>query len=76
MVTVSALIATGQSAQISFHLNKAMDNGLTRTEAGEILTHVAFYAGWPSAFTAVPVVKAVSKVAVRGRASTTEFVFG
>lgn len=59
LVTVSSLIANGQSAQITFHLNKAMDNGLTQTQAGEIITQAAFYAGWPSAFSAVPVFKAV-----------------
>jgi 4-carboxymuconolactone decarboxylase len=59
LVTVSALIANGQAAQIPFHLNKAMDNGLTRAQVSELLTHVAFYAGWPNAFSAVPVVKDV-----------------
>lgn len=56
LVTVSALIASGQSAQISYHLNRAMDNGLTAVEAGEIVTQAAFYAGWPNAFSAAPVV--------------------
>ena len=59
LITVSALIAAGQSAQINFHLNKAMDNGLTKSEASEVLTHLAFYAGWPNAMSAVPVVKSV-----------------
>lgn len=59
LITVSALIASGQVAQISFHLNKAMDNGLTKAQASEVLTHLAFYAGWPNAMSAVPVVKAV-----------------
>ncbi|WP_407154072.1 carboxymuconolactone decarboxylase family protein [Bradyrhizobium sp. STM 3557] len=59
LVTVSALIATGQVAQVTYHLNRAMDNGLTREEAGELLGHLAFYAGWPSAFSAAPVVKDV-----------------
>nr|WP_246583381.1 carboxymuconolactone decarboxylase family protein [Bradyrhizobium iriomotense] len=59
LVNVSALIATGQVAQITYHLNRAMDNGLTREEAGEVLGHLAFYAGWPSAFSAAPVVKDV-----------------
>ncbi|MCP1439694.1 4-carboxymuconolactone decarboxylase [Erwinia persicina] len=56
LVTVSALIASGQSAQIGYHLNRAMDNGLTAEEAGEIVTQAAFYAGWPNAFSAAPVV--------------------
>ncbi|MGX1166357.1 4-carboxymuconolactone decarboxylase [Bradyrhizobium sp. USDA 372] len=59
LVTVSALIATGQVAQITYHLNRAMDNGLTREEAGEVLGHLAFYAGWPNAFSAAPVIKGV-----------------
>jgi 4-carboxymuconolactone decarboxylase len=59
LVTVSALIATGQVAQITYHLNRAMDNGLTRDEAGEVLGHLAFYAGWPNAFSAAPVFKEV-----------------
>jgi 4-carboxymuconolactone decarboxylase len=59
LVTVSALVATGQVAQITYHLNRAMDNGLTREEAGEVLGHLAFYAGWPNAFSAAPVVEEV-----------------
>lgn len=59
LVTVSALIATGQVAQITYHLNRAMDNGLTSEETGEVLGHLAFYAGWPNAFSAAPVVKDV-----------------
>jgi 4-carboxymuconolactone decarboxylase len=56
---VSALIAVGQVAQIGYHLNRAMDNGLTQTQAAEMVTHLAFYAGWPNAFSALPVVKDV-----------------
>ena len=59
LVTVSALIATGQTAQITYHLNRAMDNGLTQRQASEVLTHLAFYAGWPNVFSALPVVKDV-----------------
>jgi 4-carboxymuconolactone decarboxylase len=59
LVTVSALIASGQSAQIIYHLNRAMDSGLTPEEAGEVVTHLAFYAGWPNAFSALPAVKDV-----------------
>ena len=59
LVTVSALIASGQVAQIPYHLNKAMDNGLTQAQAGEVITHLAFYAGWPKAFSALPVAKEV-----------------
>jgi 4-carboxymuconolactone decarboxylase len=59
LVTISALIATGQVAQVTFHLNRAMDSGLTKEEAGEVIAHLAFYAGWPNAFSAVPVAKDV-----------------
>ncbi len=59
LVTVSALIAYGQVAQIPYHLNRAMDNGLTQTQAAEALTQLAFYAGWPNVFSALPVVKDV-----------------
>lgn len=59
LVTVSALVATGQVAQITYHLNRAMDNGLTQEQAGEVVGHLAFYAGWPNAFSAAPVFKDV-----------------
>ncbi|WP_324769210.1 carboxymuconolactone decarboxylase family protein [Pokkaliibacter plantistimulans] len=59
LVTVSALIAAGQVEQMPFHLNKAMDNGLTEQQAGEVLTQLAFYAGWPRVFSALPVAKLV-----------------
>ncbi len=58
-MTVSSLIASGQVAQLSAHLNRAMDNGLTKAEASEVLTHLLFYAGWPNVFSAVPVAKGV-----------------
>lgn len=59
LVTVSALIASGHVAQITYHLNRAMDNGLTPAETSEVLTHLAFYAGWPNVFSALPVVKEI-----------------
>jgi 4-carboxymuconolactone decarboxylase len=59
LVTVSALIASGQVAQIPYHLNRAMDNGLTQTQAVEAITHLAFYAGWPNVFSALPAAKEV-----------------
>ena len=57
LVTVSALIASGQVAQVPYHLNRAMDNGLTQAQASEVITHLAFYVGWPNAFSALPVAK-------------------
>jgi 4-carboxymuconolactone decarboxylase len=59
LVTVSALIASGQVAQVPYHLNRAMDNGLTQAQAAEAITHLAFYAGWPNAMSALPVAKDV-----------------
>jgi len=59
LVTFSALVASGQTAQITYHLGRAMDNGLTQEQASEALTQLAFYAGWPSVFSALPVVKDV-----------------
>nr|WP_244206985.1 carboxymuconolactone decarboxylase family protein [Caballeronia pedi] len=59
LVTVSALVATGQVAQLTYHLNRAMDNGLIAEQASEVMTQLAFYAGWPNVFSALPVVKDV-----------------
>jgi 4-carboxymuconolactone decarboxylase len=59
LITVSALIASGQVAQIPYRLNRAMDNGLTKEQTSEVLTQLAFYAGWPNAFSALPVAKSV-----------------
>lgn len=59
MVTMAALIAIGQPEQLPFHANRAMDNGLGRTEAAEVATHLGFYVGWPRAMSAVPVLEKV-----------------
>lgn len=59
LVTVSALVATGQVAQIPYHLNRAMDSGLTQQQAGEAFSQLAFYVGWPRVFSAMPVAKDV-----------------
>lgn len=59
LVTVSALVSAGQVEQIPYHLNRAMDNGLTRAEASEAISHLAYYAGWPNAFSAAPVARSV-----------------
>ncbi len=59
LITVSSLIASGQVAQIPYHLNRAMDNGLTQAQAAEVIAHLAFYVGWPNAFSALPVAKEV-----------------
>jgi 4-carboxymuconolactone decarboxylase len=59
LVTISALIANGQTAQLAAHLNRAMDNGLTQQQAAEAITHLAFYVGWPNVFSAMPIAKDV-----------------
>lgn len=59
LTTVSALVATGLTGQITSHLNIAMDNGLTDEQADEVLTQLAFYAGWPRVFSAMPIFKEV-----------------
>ena len=57
LVTVSALIAMNRPDQLRGHLARAIDNGVTREELIETITHLAFYAGWPSAVTAAGVAK-------------------
>jgi 4-carboxymuconolactone decarboxylase len=60
LVTISALVASGGgAAQLTGHLNIGMNNGLTQPEIAEALTHLAFYAGWPNVFSAMPVAKDV-----------------
>ena len=52
LITVAALTAMGRSDQLPGHLERALGNGVTREEIGELITHLAFYAGWPAAMTA------------------------
>jgi 4-carboxymuconolactone decarboxylase len=59
LVTVSALIAMNRPDQLRSHLARARDNGVTQEELVETITHLAFYAGWPSAMTAVTVAREV-----------------
>jgi 4-carboxymuconolactone decarboxylase len=59
LVTVAALTAGGNAEQLTFHLQYAKDNGLTEEELIEAITHLAFYAGWPKAFSAMAVAKQV-----------------
>ena len=58
-MTVSALVAMNRPDQLRSHLVRARDNGVTEDEIVESITHLAFYAGWPSAITAVTVAKEV-----------------
>ncbi|HET9534666.1 MAG TPA: carboxymuconolactone decarboxylase family protein [Mesorhizobium sp.] len=59
LVTISALIANGQVAQLTGHIPIGMNNGLTQPELAEAITHLAFYVGWPNVFSAMPVAKEV-----------------
>lgn len=59
LVTVAALIANGNTEQLTGHLKRAKDNGLSETELAEVIIHLAFYAGWPRAFSAVKVAREV-----------------
>jgi 4-carboxymuconolactone decarboxylase len=57
LVTVAALIALYRANELPFHLAKALENGVTRDEIVEVITHLAFYSGWPTAGTAVNIVR-------------------
>ena len=52
LITVAALVALARTEQQPFHLRRALDNGVTRAELSELVTHLAFYAGWPAAASA------------------------
>ncbi|MGO4695277.1 carboxymuconolactone decarboxylase family protein [Paenibacillus sp. 2TAB26] len=62
LLTISALVAGGLTEQLSYHLRLAKENGLTEEELIEALTHLAFYAGWPRAASAIQVAKEVFEV--------------
>src|SRR6516225_10473517 len=53
LVTVAALVSLGRTEQLRSHLRRAMDNGLSKDELVTAMTHLAFYAGWPAAMSAV-----------------------
>jgi 4-carboxymuconolactone decarboxylase len=59
IVTVASMIAKNQAAELPAQLERALDNGVKPGELSEIITHLAFYAGWPNVFSALPVVKDV-----------------
>ncbi len=59
LLTVAALTAMGKAEQLTFHLDFARQNGVTEDELKEALLHLAFYAGWPSAVTAVGIAREV-----------------
>jgi 4-carboxymuconolactone decarboxylase len=55
LITVAALVTAYRPQQMTFHMKRALENGVTRDELVELVTHLAFYAGWPSAVTAAEV---------------------
>ena len=59
LITVAALLALGRENQLEGHLGRALSNGVTKDEISELITHLAFYAGWPVAMTAALVAKEV-----------------
>ena len=59
LITVATLIAGYRTNELPHHLKRALDNGVTREELIEVITHLAFYAGWPVANTAVTIARRV-----------------
>ncbi|MFE8599246.1 carboxymuconolactone decarboxylase family protein [Archangium violaceum] len=53
LITCAALVATGKTEQMNFHFPRALENGVTQEELVELITHLAFYVGWPSAMSAI-----------------------
>jgi 4-carboxymuconolactone decarboxylase len=60
LVTVAALVSLYRSDQLGSHLRRALDNGLTKDELVQAITHLAFYAGWPCAMTAMLKLKEIT----------------
>jgi 4-carboxymuconolactone decarboxylase len=59
LITVAALTAMYRGDQLKGHIERALANGVTREEIGEVITHIAFYSGWPTAMTAARIAKGV-----------------
>ena len=59
LITVAALVAGYRTNELPFHLGRAIENGVTKNELIELITHLAFYAGWPAASTAVAIARKV-----------------
>ena len=59
LVTITSLISLYRSNELPFHLKKALENGVTKDEVIETITHLAFYGGWPVANTALPIARKV-----------------
>ncbi len=59
MITIAALFSAGQYPQLKAHLEIGKEHGITKQEAVEMITHLAFYCGWPKAWSAFPLVEEV-----------------
>lgn len=59
LITVATLVALYRTNELPFHLKKALENGVSREELMELITHLAFYSGWPTASTAVGIARKV-----------------
>jgi len=59
LITVAALVALNRPEQLRFHFKRAQENGLKKEELIEVITHLAFYSGWPTAMNAINVAKEV-----------------
>ena len=59
LVTITGLVAMYRINELPFHTKKALENGVTKQEIVEAITQIAFYAGWPPAMTALPIIKKV-----------------
>ena len=59
LVTVASLVALYRTNELPFHMGKALENGVTREEIVETITHLAFYSGWPTAGTAIGIARQV-----------------
>lgn len=59
LITVATLVALYRTNELPFHLKKALENGVSRDELVEVITHLAFYSGWPTAATAVGIARRV-----------------
>lgn len=74
LVTITSLISQGiTDSSLTYHLQTAKQNGITRTEISEIITHIAFYAGWPKAWAAFRLAKDVWNNDVKGDDAKAEF---
>ena len=61
LITITTLIALNRMEQLPFHLEKALSNGITKDEIIEVVTHLAFYSGWPTSMSALARVKELFK---------------